>query len=64
MSTENLATQVLLLLRAGGYDDAQYEGRRTGVSGHIISVSADYPGNADEVLRLVQAIDPDAELLE
>ena len=62
MSTQNLASQALLLLRAAGYDDALYEGRRTGVSGHIISVS-DHPGNTDEVLRLVHSIDPEAELL-
>ena len=41
ISTQNLASQALLLLRAAGYDDALYEGRRTGVSGHIISVSDD-----------------------
>jgi hypothetical protein len=63
ISTQNLASQALLLLRAAGYDDALYEGRRTGVSGHIISVSDDPPGNSAEVLRLVRAIDPEVELL-
>ena len=62
ISTQNLASQALLLLRAAGYDDALYEGRRTGVSGHIISVSDDPPGNSAEVLRLVRAIDPEVEL--
>ncbi len=63
MSIQSRATEALLLLRAAGYDDASYEGRRTGVSGHIISVSDDPPGNADEMLGLVHAIDPDAQLL-
>ena len=64
MSTQSRADQVLLLLKAAGYDNAVYEGRRTGVSGHIISVSDDPPGNAEEVLGLIHAIDPDAQLLE
>jgi hypothetical protein len=63
MSTQNRATQALRLLRAAGYDDAMYEGRRPGISGHVISASDDPPGKADEVLRLVHAIDPDAQLL-
>ena len=63
ISTQNLASQALLLLRAAGYDDAVYKGRRSGVSGHIISVSDDPPGNSAEVLRLVRAIDPEVELL-
>jgi len=63
MSTRSRADQVLLLLKAAGYDNAVYEGRRTGVSGHIISVSDDPPGNAEEVLGLIHAIDPDAQLL-
>ena len=63
LSTWSLAAQAVLLLRAAGYDDAVYKGRRSGVSGHIISVSDDYPGNTDEVLRMVHAIDPDAQLL-
>ena len=63
MSTQSRADQVLLLLKAAGYENAVYEGRRTGVSGHIISVSDDPPGNAEEVLGLIHAIDPDAQLL-
>ncbi len=64
MSSQARATKGIELLRAAGHDDASYEGRRTGVSGHIIRVSADQPGEPDHVLRLVKAVDPDAQSLD
>ena len=62
MPTQSGATQAVDLLMRVGYD-ASYVGRRTGISGHIVSVPADLPGDADEVRRLVQRVDADAQLL-
>ena len=63
MSTRGTATLAVDVLRRVGYADARHEGRRLGLSKPIISVAADEPGDADEILRVVHRIDPDARPL-
>ena len=63
MSTRSTATLAVDVLRRVGYDDARHEWPRPGFGGPIISVAANQPGDADEVLRVVQRIDPDARPL-
>ena len=63
MSSQTRAIEAVDLLRAAGHEDARQEPRGTGVREHIISVTAEQPGEVLHVVRLVRAVDPDAEPL-
>ncbi len=63
MSSQARAIQAVDLLRAAGHEDASHAPRGSGKREHIISVTADQAGVEFEVVRLVQAVDPDAQPL-
>jgi hypothetical protein len=64
MSTRRTAAVAVDVLRRVGYHGTWEARRRTGVRGHVISVAAARPWEADEVLRVVQRVDPDAKPLD
>lgn len=62
MSSRGHGLPVVDLLRAVGYQDASIavpQARREGEC--IVSVTAEEPAAADEVRRLVRAVDPEAQ---
>jgi hypothetical protein len=63
MSSQAHAIEAVDLLRAVGHDDADQGVRGINVREHIISVTADQPGEAFHVVRLVRTVDPDAQPL-
>lgn len=63
MSSQSHAIQAVDLLRAAGHEDASHAPRGSGTREHIISVTTDQAGVEFEVVRLVHAVDPDAQPL-
>jgi hypothetical protein len=63
MSSQAHAIQAVDLLRAAGHEDASHIPRGSATREHIISVRTDQAGVEFEVVRLVQAVDPDAQPL-
>ncbi len=61
MSSQSFAIQAVDLLRAAGHENASHAARQAGVREHIVRVDTDAPGAAFEALRLVRAVDPDAQ---